>query len=1429
MNYKLEKLTTQYRKFTENQALTAGQLNEIIDFFEDQDRLSRTRLTGVGLACGFKTSVLAGSDDTKIINVTQGVGVTTDGDLVTLRDKASGSIGVLGEKEVVIDITEKNYTHYREYETTKGFEESDYPFFKSVGDDGVEQKVKLYELRNEQELGTNTDFKKIDDGFLASNRTEKNEPKNWVALLFLESFEEGETPCEDIDCDNQGDEQVSNLRMLLVSEDDVDKISQSDIIYKTAESYEALHKVLNPIEAFRAIISEDVKNAGELKEKFADVVTETNVFGEEEGDLGLLAGIKKVIETFNLSINTTELSNRAEVLFKASNSFKGEDFQYRYDLLKDLFATYNEIRSFILQLKFQCSPDLNAFPKHLLLGVLGASLNIGENTEYRHDFYKSPILANDGENYKKLVFLINRFEKLLKNGLAINLPGTVKVTPSTTSVLLGNRAIPFYYNTSQDFIKNWNFDKTERNKEGYNLSYHTNNLKKEEFILEPLKYSLEGFNFLRIEGHIGRDYREVYKEIDSIRTQYGLPFKIKLISLNEVEDSNDGTEPNTSISEDISAAEKAMLSNDPLIQKEGAGILSALKNKLTRISGSTIIDSTSEEEIETELLSDYLDRNSGLEHLGGVEFGGTFVLVYYTDASSKSLVVADFSTPYICCRKKDPVLLAVPSETACEYEEPIQISVIPKDAEVTAFVKDQEINVITKQGEQNYFNPTLVPDEYLEKVITFQVNEEAVAPQITVYPQPEVTVTYKIKYIENKDEAIVTYNGLSTEYEYEFDFIGNGSWETIVPDANGNYSRTYLLTSDVINTRIRVTGANSCADEVVISQKVNRRPIIDDNTVDVTISPDYTVLPYAEVVNNYRDSDNDEVFEITFFSKTNNLDFNVQPSGGNATGVALNNPYTADPKPGFEVKYKSSLANPLYFPKNLYDSAGNISSEIIEIDKEAYEGLINDHSILTIDNEDVKNRKAIFQKIENTIEELPNDTIVYIHIDTSSLGGADINQIEAIAKEWWANFQVNNKDFGGSFLINTTNGRATGLRASINGSSIASGTVEAWLVNPTEGLQRQAYKEGITSFKSEQDFLTYIQSKSLVVLTFVDETHSEYHQSTPNAFNGEPTTKYVTDYQNFVNKIRPALKFFKGALYPITGITTTYDNAFLLHAMAAMKATVLSKSEIDGLMGDAKVKAYGENNMKTIFYDNLNTRNPYAAYPDLERNGWEGRFDKTAPVSGVLNSSEFATELNNILTDTSTVQITTPITEEVPINNLGVAVNSNFTLNVKDDNPLGSRESDKAQVDVNFVIPPEQYVPVLSGRTDIYETDFDASDDVPNSIPMSSFEISDNGIDRIKIEELTFLDSRIAFKVSALDINQENTPLVIDRASIENNQLLFTLKKDSEIPTGNIIQFKYRVAKVGQVNYSRVVNTLIVRIGEGGYGDNVVSDIIGRL
>ncbi|HNX56294.1 MAG TPA: hypothetical protein PKO30_11965, partial [Prolixibacteraceae bacterium] len=80
MATKLSSITSQYRSFTDDQVLTADQLNTLVNYFQDQQRLTRVCLNGVGIVCGLKVSIGTGNE----VTVTQGCGITTDGDLIRL-------------------------------------------------------------------------------------------------------------------------------------------------------------------------------------------------------------------------------------------------------------------------------------------------------------------------------------------------------------------------------------------------------------------------------------------------------------------------------------------------------------------------------------------------------------------------------------------------------------------------------------------------------------------------------------------------------------------------------------------------------------------------------------------------------------------------------------------------------------------------------------------------------------------------------------------------------------------------------------------------------------------------------------------------------------------------------------------------------------------------------------------------------------------------------------------------------------------------------------------------------------------------------------------------------------------------------------------------------------------------------------------------
>ncbi|UPQ76978.1 Ig-like domain-containing protein [Chryseobacterium nepalense] len=685
MNTKLNNVTTQYRKFNENQALTEGQLNEFIDYFEDQDRMSRTRLSGVGLACGFESIYLSplslsGSEilmeelpqmqkldlvDYDSVVISQGAGVTTDGDIITLRKKGSTS------SEVAINFDANSYKYYKSYT-----DEVEYKHFR-IGN----KQIPLLELITQEE------YNLIPNGGGFRNVKELgNTIYNKVIILYLESYSNDETPCQDADCDNNGAEQVSNLKVLLADSDAVLNLISSgdakDTIYKAHHTYQLLFDTLPKLEAKRVILDKSIVRPSDLKMRFQNAFSTVTQLSD---------GFNKIADVFNINLNFSGqalIDKLTSVLYPAETP-RLEDYQYRYDLLKDLIDTYNEIKGLILHLDAECCPDINSFPKHLLLGRVGASLELGEDTLYRHSFYHSPVTTTEDENYERVIMLANRFVQKI-NGFQSYI-GPVKITPSNQYVRLGDKAIPYYYNVDSLLLNKWNYEKTKTDRETYNLSYHTGNLAGDDFIQDPLSYNIDDNDFYRIEGHIGMPYRTAMQNINDIKTKYGLAFDVIALVLQKGETPvepdketvsiDDLRKHLISISSDISREksdsrntlltiskldEKLKLLNKAEFSKEGEGV-------------TVVRQDPKKDDVVSELLSEFLDRKSGLEHLAGVEHGGTFVLLYWSEANNQ--VLADFSLPYLCCSKEKPNIppIAKDDKASCLIGQSVTIPVLDND------------------------------------------------------------------------------------------------------------------------------------------------------------------------------------------------------------------------------------------------------------------------------------------------------------------------------------------------------------------------------------------------------------------------------------------------------------------------------------------------------------------------------------------------------------------------------------------------------------------------------------------------------------------------------------------------------------------------------------------------------------------------------
>lgn len=840
MNTKLDHVTTQYRKFNDNQALTEGQLNEFIDYFEDQDRLSRTRLSGVGVVCGFQTKYIeleigpTLSDGTSnnlrrpdlelpfdTIMITQGAGVTTDGDLITLRQKGATS------SEAVIDFTSKNYRYYRDYNDVLRYEH-----FRIGG-----QQIPLLELFTTKEYeealaaGANAgSFRLVSEISGTLN--------NKIVILYLESYSNDENPCQDADCDHTGSEQVSNLKVLLADSESVSALiargDAKDTIYKLHDTYEKLFDSLPNLAARRVILDADVKSADQLRSKFQGAITAV---------AELSKGFSSIADTFKVSLNLggQTLNDKLNALLSMTGAGL-KDYQYRYDLLKDLIDTYGEIRDLILHLNVECCPEIASFPKHLMLGAVGANMELGQYIPLRHGFYNSPVTTNDDENYERVVMLANRFVQKI-NGFQ-SYVGRIKITPSNMDVKLGDKAIPYYYNVDQPLLAQWNFEKTKTDRQNYNLSYHTANLAGEDFIQNPLNYNIDNNDFYRIEGHIGMPYKTALQNVNDLKTKYGLAFDAIALVLRK--DGKPGTEvPGREKTVSIDDLRKQLIaissdvSNRAVNSQNTLQNISKLDDQLRLLNqaefakegssdGVTVVkQDPKKDDVVSELLSEFLERKSGMEHVGGVARGGTIAFLYESEANNQ--VLADFSLPYLCCSKKDPVFLALTDNKLCQNDAPMAITIVPLDGQVKAFVNGTtQISAIKQSGGQNFFDPTLVNPAYLGQTISFTVNDDPVEAQLTVYEQPNASVAIgNISYgVDTSDpDATVDFkvspstNNAGLTYTWNF---GDGTAPlslSTLPN-NGIVQHTYNLIAgqeDVFNPTLTVTNKNGCSKTIAIA------------------------------------------------------------------------------------------------------------------------------------------------------------------------------------------------------------------------------------------------------------------------------------------------------------------------------------------------------------------------------------------------------------------------------------------------------------------------------------------------------------------------------------------------------------------------------------------------------------------------------------
>ncbi len=491
----LDTLADHYAVFEPDQVLTHGQLNSVSDYLDDQLRLGRVMLDGVGLIAGLHVSLQADGN----VRISAGFGVSTDGDLMRL-----------GANTV--------YDRLRPYDATAAV----YP--------PLHQGETMLDLQELVPVGE-PDVLAQPLASLAGGLTDK------AVLMLMETVVNDPDLCSGTGCDNLGRDALHRLRFLLISRADAQALLDALPLLPISTRAQAL-----PALAMRRpALARDITSVGMLAARYRD--TANLSLRELLRALPVLA--RQCPEVLS-DMFGGDLTGRWQAALEDSaarlvNSTASGECQIWYSFIKDLIAQWCELREVLLNDDGVMLPDVAAFPKHLLLGALT------EPRAQRTGLYPSPLDASVRQSAAHGRFLAWKFDALIR-GFALPTDVATVITPSHSEAdTLEERAIPWYFGVNAAANGNgngngngevppihlaWNFRLSASHREGQNLGYRSATWASSAQARDPLGFAISGFDFFRVEGHLGRQVETVGNDLRRLIADRNLPIQVQEVLLH---------------------------------------------------------------------------------------------------------------------------------------------------------------------------------------------------------------------------------------------------------------------------------------------------------------------------------------------------------------------------------------------------------------------------------------------------------------------------------------------------------------------------------------------------------------------------------------------------------------------------------------------------------------------------------------------------------------------------------------------------------------------------------------------------------------------------------------------------------------------------------------------------------------------------------
>lgn len=545
-----------YPVFEADQVLSNAHLNNLLNYLEQQERLSRIKLLGRGIVCGLEVN----SSD-QGISISKGIALTSQGYLLQLCDTL--------------------YTHFIPYVSPEL--PNDLYFLKQCGE--IQNKdIPYYSKGNILELVPETD-KEVE------SKTSLNtiSLQDYAIVLFLEAEQIELKNCDNQDCNDKGSRINFIIKPLLVRRSDLNTTPRI-----------SFHSIL--LKRFNVPVAE-MATTTDILQGFLDI-TDDNTLGNLSKNLtnswdrfAVPLGLPKQNPLKGLN-----LINQRKKL--DTNPSQRIYIQYFYDFVDDLLKAYIEFRSKVREVFGDCCPDEMDFPLHINLGLANQNTILGRRNTFRQYFELSPIINGQDKKSEEAALLLERLVAMVE-GFSIdelNPQDPIVITPTNLGhEYLSYRAIPYYYDWNR-LNPLWYFNRSYSGNEAYNLGYRAAaQTNAPEPVRKPLLYDIERFDSFRIEGHIGMNYQVVLRELIGQKQNFNLPIDVLALNAIDLTDILNGRNVKCHI-EDLESDYRVMIT----------GIVCQLQQIIEYVGNlrpQRTISETSKEAVSAKSRDFYISRN----------------------------------------------------------------------------------------------------------------------------------------------------------------------------------------------------------------------------------------------------------------------------------------------------------------------------------------------------------------------------------------------------------------------------------------------------------------------------------------------------------------------------------------------------------------------------------------------------------------------------------------------------------------------------------------------------------------------------------------------------------------------------------------------------------------------------------------------------